>query len=372
MNKKHLGIIGIIIVILIGIFIFNSTTKTEEIIKIGVTQSLSGSAAYYGQENMKGVEIAKEEISKDYPTFNFKVFHEDSFFTAKGGVDSYKKMREIDNIEAIITHASSVSLAVQPLAQNDKILQMAVSASALTYSTPNDLSFRTSPTTNVEAKTIADYIIKKGYKKVSILYMNNEIGVSITESLKKELKDKDATVMIISEEGFLTDETDFKASLLKIKESDANIVFIPALASNILLILKQAKEIDLEVQFIGFRSTEDANLINNAGELAEGIIYSYGFDPHSELSQVKRFVNAYREKYGKNPDGFSAEAYEGFKLVTLAFINCGKDNQCIQNYLTNLKEYNSVFGNLSFDSNGDVYYDFFMKTVKNGKFTRLE
>jgi len=54
----------------------------------------------------------------------------------------------------------------------------------------------------------------------------------------------------------------------------------------------------------------------------------------------------------------------------MAFAECGKDYECIKDYLTNLKNYNSVFGKLSFDNNGDVYYDFFYKTVKDGQFVK--
>lgn len=78
-----------------------------------------------------------------------------------------------------------------------------------------------------------------------------------------------------------------------------------------------------------------------------------------------------REKYGNNPDGYAADGYEGFKLLALAFINYGKDNTCMKSWLENLKDYKSVFGDIKFDTNGDVFYNFFLKTVKDGKFVKL-
>ena len=56
------------------------------------------------------------------------------------------------------------------------------------------------------------------------------------------------------------------------------------------------------------------------------------------------------------------------------YIDCRRSDcyECVQNYLTNLRDYDSVLGKLSFDENGDVYYDFFVKTVRNGEFVRLD
>ncbi len=336
-------------------------------IKIGVIESLSGNAAYYGEQNMKGVEIAKEEMQAKYPDFKIEVVHEDSQYTAQGGVAAYRKIKELQTIDAVITHASPVSLAVQPLANNNSILQMAVSSSAKTYSSLNDLSFRVSPTTDIEADAIVNFIHQMNYQNVSIFYMNNDIGLSIANSVKSKLGNSSVAV---SEEGFDLGITDFRTMLTKAKDLNAKALFVPALASHNALMLKQAKEIGFNAQLIGFRASEDPILIQNAGELAEGFIYSYGFDPDSNNSETEIFVNAYRTRYNEIPDGYAAEGYEGARLAILALASCNKNLECAKNYLENLSNYMSVFGNLSFDKNGDVHYKFYLKTVKNGTFVR--
>ena len=63
-----------------------------------------------------------------------------------------------------------------------------------------------------------------------------------------------------------------------------------------------------------------------------------------------------RKKYRIAPDGYAAEGYEGLRLVISAFASCDKNYTCMQGYLQNIRNYSSVFGNLSFDENGDVYY----------------
>ena len=184
--------------------------------------------------------------------------------------------------------------------------------------------------------------------------------------MKKELSKLQANVKIVGEEGFLLETSDFRTSLIKLKENNPDAIFIVGTAAHYSNILKQAKELNLNAQFLSMRSAEDPILIRLGAEVAEGLVYTYPFDATSDLNFVKQF----KASYNTNPDAYAAEAYEGFKLTAMAFAKCKKDYGCIQDYLTNLKDYNSVFGKLSFDENGDVYYDYFLKTIKDGQFVK--
>jgi len=64
-------------------------------INVGAIESLSGNAAYYGEQNRKGVEIAREETQAKFPNFKIEVLHEDSQYTAQGGVAAYRKIKEL-------------------------------------------------------------------------------------------------------------------------------------------------------------------------------------------------------------------------------------------------------------------------------------
>lgn len=368
---KRNPIILIVIVAVVGLLFWINKTKnpqSNEIIKIGVSEALTGVAAYYGEENKKGVDIAEMVITDKYPKMKFQVIHEDNMFSPKGGVDSYHKLKNTNNIDAIITHNSPVAVAVQPLARQDGILQMAVSASASSYSSPDDLSFRTTAGTDNEAGAMAKYIIEKGFKRVGILYMNNEIGVSLEKSLKKQL---DPSLLVL-DEGFLIETSDFRTQIAKLKQLKADAVYIAGTTAHLSTLLKQSKENSFSPQFLGFRTVEDPSLISNAGTLASGVIYTYGFDVGSKNEEVIKFTDAYKKQFNTLPNGLAAEGYEAYRLVAESFVKCGKDYECIKSFLSNLKNYKSVFGPLSFDSNGDAIKDIFVKTIKDGQFVKLE
>lgn len=368
---KLMGLIGVLIIGIVLISLLISLSKQSDSYKIGVILPLSGQTAYYGEISQNGIEIAREEIARDYPEVEFDVIYEDSFFTPVGGIDAYTQLRNFHNIDAVVTGASHVSIAIQPLSNKDSLLQMAIFSAAGEYSALNDLSFRTSTRNEIEAAAVADFIKKKGYETISIIYLNTDFGVDFKDSLKTKIIEKEISIEVLNEESFLLSDNDFRTTLTKIDQNNPEVIFMVGIAAKYALILQQAKELKIDSQFISMRSAEDPVLISIAGDLANGLIYTYPFDVDYNSSISERFVTAYEAKYEKLPDAFAAEGYEGFKLTALAFIECGDDNVCLKNYLTNLKDYDSIFGKLSFDENGDVYYRFFLKKVVDGEFVRI-
>src|SRR3989344_5089467 len=327
--NKSMFVVGIVgIAALIGIYAFVSIAgqaiKDGKTFRVGIILPLSGNAAFYGERTQYGIEIAREKIAKEFPDLDIEVYYGDSAYVPKEGLSAYKQLKDTKEIDAVITAASHVSLAIKPSVEEDGILQMAIFSSAGDYSSLNDLSFRTSTRNEIETEAVA------------------------------------------------LDTTDYRTILAKMQNEEPDAIFMVGLASQYSEIIKQAHELGIETQFLTMRSAEDPILIRNAGELANGLIYTYPFDATSQTKEIREFSNSFEKKYGTIPDAYAAEGYEGFRLVAYAFEVCSKDYLCVKNYLTNLKDYDSVLGKLSFDENGDVYYDFFVKTVRNGEFVRLD
>ena len=373
MNKHTIDIIGVlvIIVLIIGFLGFQlkgSQNNVSKEVQIGVLLPLTGNAAYYGEASRRGIEIAKEEIQKSYPDFKLNIVYEDTQYTVQGGVAAYKKIQNTENIDAVITAASQVSLAVLPLTTQDNLLQMAIFSSTNKYSSPNDLSYRVSTKNDIEVSAIVEVIKKQEFKTLAIVYINNDFGVGIKDALQKQLA---RSVDIVAEEAFLPEENDFRTLLIKIKSKKPEAIFMVGTAVSYGLILKQARELDIKTQFISTRSAEDPVLLQQPQEITNGLIYAYPFDGTKQTKEVKNFIKEFQKKYETVPDAYAAEGYEGFKLTVLAIKDCGREKECIQTYFKNTKEYNSLFGPLSFDINGDVTYPFFLKMVRDGQFVPL-
>lgn len=377
MKKTVWGIVVLVVLIaLILIAVAVSKDKktpitTEEKITFGAIESLIGNASFYGEQTQKGIDLAVAYIKETYPDYDFELYHQGGEATPKDGIDAYNSLKQQYDLDAVITQSSPMTFATQPIIKEDGLFQMAITASADSYSTPDDLSFRVSALTSNEAGPITAYIKEKGYKKLAILFFQNEVGVSMSESLIKTISSESPETQIVLNEGFSPTEQDFRTLIAKVKAENPDAVYLAGVGANIGNILNQSKELGLETNFLSFRIAEDPNILKIAGDNANGIVYTYGFDNENPDILVQDFVKMFEQKYGFVPDGYNAEAFMGMRLTGEAFRICGVDYHCVSEFLRREEGYKTIFGTVHFNSDGDIAHEFFLKTVKDGEFVKL-
>ena len=313
---------------------------------------MSGIASNYGEGSREGIEIAKDDLAIKYPKMNIDIVYEDSFYSPKGGVDGYKKLKNINNISAILTGASQVSIAVKELTDKDNVLQMAVWSGAPSYSDTHNLNFRVTMLADDHVPPLLNYMSKKKYNKLAIMYAQNEFGVAFKNSFEKFATA--SGVKIVDSEGFGTEDIDFKTQLLKIKGSKVDSIFFIGLVKQFANVLKQAKDFGVQVQILSTWSVEDQQLLDSAKDVAENIIYTYPFDYDNDFSNS--FTDKYRQKYSKVPSAYVGEAYTGLMLMGEAINACQNkiDQNCWKDYLNNIKDFPTIMGLATMDYRGDL------------------
>ena len=90
--------------------------------------------------------------------------------------------------------------------------------------------------TKLEQALRADTIL------VSIMQVNNEIGVSISNSLRNSLSGSEQTKIVL-DEGYSLETTDYRTLIARIKSQNTDAVFVAGLAAHTATILKQMKEL---------------------------------------------------------------------------------------------------------------------------------
>ena len=82
MNKITKIIIGVIVLVIVvygGVKLFGTKSeKISETIKIGAALSLTGRAAYYGEQTKNGLDLAIEKIKKENYPFKLELIYEDT------------------------------------------------------------------------------------------------------------------------------------------------------------------------------------------------------------------------------------------------------------------------------------------------------
>lgn len=370
MKKIWIGII-IVVVILAVVFVTTRTKKEPGEIKIGAILPLTGNAALYGQSPKKGIDLALEEINeKGGIKGNRKlvVIYEDSKAVPTDGVTACRKLVNIDKVSAIIGGAaSSVTLAIAPIAENNRVVVLSPLSSAPAITNAGDFIFRIVPSDMFGGKVAAFFAVgDQEWKSLAILYINNDFGVGLTKVFSEEINNLGGKVL--ASETYEQGSSDFRTQLSKIKLAKPDALYIVGYreAPQILI---QLKEMGLNVQVLGTGDLEDPNLIKIAKKTAEGIYFTQlHYDINDSSTLVQEFVKRFRNKYGSDPDIFAAYGYDAMKVLAFAIAKSKLDSESIKNELYKMRGYRGVTGSISFDQNGDVVASMGVKVIRDGKF----
>jgi len=365
--------------ILIGIFIFtsvaffNGCSKKDDVIKIGAILPLSGDAAIYGKWAKQGLELAVNELNNNTnQKKKIKIIYEDDQCGPQAGVNSYHKLVNVDKVKVIIgALCSSSTMAIEPLANKDKVLLFSPGSSSPLLSNSGPYFFRNWPSDIYEGEFMAEFMYKdQGITNAAILYINNDYGLGLKNVFEEKYKSLGGEIILI--EMFNQDDSSFREQLLKIKNRNVQGLYVPGHTKELGKIRKQMKELDIVIPFFSVVGFESPNTLEIAGNTAEGVFYTAPyFDTDSDIKNSQDFVSNYLKEYGEKPENFAAHAYDAVKILVQIINDVGIDTDKMIEALLEL-DYQGVSGPTEFKDNGDVIQPAMIKTVKDGKFVKYE
>lgn len=340
----------------------------DDAVKIGVILPLTGTRSSFGQSSKTGIDLAVKEInSSDSNNVSFELSYMDSKGEAKTAVSSIHNLLT-KKIRAIIGPISSSEvLSVTPIAEKNKIVLLSPGASSPKISNSGDYIFRNVPSDVYEGKLMAKFAFDSlGLKKIAILYNNSDYGIGVKDAFAKSFKQIGGNVIL--KESFPDASTDFKTQLIKIKQKKPDGLYFIGY-KELGIMIKQAKEINVDCQYLTTAIFEDESILNVASNAAEGIIFtSITFDSNNPNKRSQKFVSSYKQKYNKIPDGYAAVAYDAVYIIFKA-LEISKSNKIeLKDVLYKIDKFPGLLGDFKFDKNGDVVLPIKVKTVYKSKF----
>lgn len=339
--------------------------------QIGVLTPLTGGEANYGRSTKRGVDLAIEDINARLSNQKvaLRAIYEDDQMNATVGTSAIQKLITADRVPAIIgPFGSSVVLAVAPIAERNKTVLLSASATADAIADAGDYIFRVVPPNRRQAQDVANFVWQMlKARRVSVLYLNNDYGVSLREAFEPVFKALGGE--ILSVESFESGATDFRTQLTRLKKVAPEVVFFPDHYKETALILKQARELGLQTLFIGGDGAVTDDMLKLAGAAAEGTYFAnMAMDFGSPEPRVHAFVSAFRIKYNEGPDVYAAYAYDAMQIIARAVVEGGYSADAIKTYLYKMAPYDGLTGPIKFDSHGEVDKPFAINVVHDGRF----
>jgi len=350
--KKVLAVLTVLFVICVS-----GAAFAAEPIKIGYLAALTGDFAAYGITEVNMAKLVVGDVNAkggvlgrplELVVYDTKTRNEDA-------VNAVRRMIESDKVVAIVgANSSGINIATAPIVNKGKVPQISTVGTNPLVTVDNKgnvrpYSFRicfTDPYQGALAADLAMTDLKKD--KAAILYnVGSDYAQGLREYFIKSYKALGGK--IVADEGYRDTDVDFRAQLTKVKSSGANVLFLPGMGKDMALIIKQAKELGLNVTIIGGDGYgEFMNEI--AGDAMKGtywINHTYLEDPNM-APIFARYKKVYKDDCKEFVNG--TMAYDAMYWLVDAIKRAGKaEGPAIAKALENTKNLKLNHATLTID-----------------------
>lgn len=370
-NLRRFFVLFLSVILIGSLFLINGCKKKEaESITIGAILPLTGDIAEYGERCKKGIDLAVEEINNQGGINGriLEIIYEDSKGVAKEGIATAQKLINTNKVKGIIgAVASSVTLAIEPVATQNEVILISPASSSPKLTGISPFFFRTWPSDVLEAEVLADFAFKNlDVRSVAIMHVNNDYGIGLKDEFSKTFTKLGGKVLLT--EGYPQDNKEFRSILTKVKNKKPQAIYLAGYHKEMAFTTKQIREMKIKIQILGDATYGTEELLTIAGEAVEGAIYATPtYEPQKGSKTMLEFADSFKQKYGKEPSIFEANAYDAMKILSSAIKSVGYDGKRLSDYISKLKNYDGTSGSITFEK-GDVRKAIAIKTVKGGKF----
>ena len=334
--------------------------KANEI-KIGASFELTGNVANYGKAILSGAKMAFDEANAKGGVLGKKivVIESDNKSEPSESGNSITKLVTQDKVVAIVGPATSGCVAAgSPITEANKIPHIAPSGTAPGLTVDNNgkvkpFMFRACFIDPFQGQVMAHFASNTlKVKNVAILMdSSSDYSKGLAQVFQATLEK--AGGKIVTKEAFLSKDLDFKASLTKIKATNPEAVYVPGYYEEVSKIIKQAREIGLDVPMLGCDGWESPKLAEIAGKDAlTSCYYVSAFSAQDTDPSVQAFIKAYKEKYQKDPDIFAMQGYNAGLVVVDSIKRANStDGTAIAKAMAETKDLPVASGKLTYDAN---------------------
>jgi len=310
--------------IVASVFIFSlafiSGALAQEI-KVGTLMSHTGALKEFGPNIKNGAVLAAKQLGA--AGFQMKLFHEDTETAAIPGINSAKKLVEINGVVAIVGALSSgVTMPVAESVTIPKgvILISPASTNPLMTLLPadqgKDFLFRTCPSDALQG-VIAGKLCASYNKTASVLYVNNAYGQGLAEQFKRSFEKRRGKVLAMVPHDEKEAES-YTAELKKALAGNPDRLCAFSYPQHAKIYLKEAIEFFKYKRFLFCDGTKSLDIIKAIG--AKNVEGQMGTVAASASGNPLVLFSAdYKTEFGELPPlPYITNAYDGMAVIGLA------------------------------------------------------
>jgi branched-chain amino acid transport system substrate-binding protein len=334
---------------------------------------LSGPGAVSGTNWRDGVILAIEEINAAGGILGKQIKTEHLDTQSNPGISRAQIQKVLDNEPYVVLgpiYSGSVK-ANMVLTQQAETPQIVGAEAAEITQLGNPWIIRTAFGQQFSMPKIANYL-RDGLKAktVSILWVNNDFGKGGRDSIMKELAARGIKVAadVSVEQG----QADFAADVVKIKNANADAVFVYANEEENARFLREARKQGIQAPLIGETTLLSQKVIELAGDAANGVRGHVGLSADAPIPAIQDFRQKFEKRFNYIPDHNGIKGYTAVYLIKYVTEKIGKFDskafaQAAHDITIAPKDEPGILMEATWDKNGDIDRISFLGEVVDGK-----
>lgn len=362
----------------------SASAENKDPVRIGLACALSGSSAAYGDLQHWAANLAAEEINAA-GGINGRMIEivalDDAQDEAQAPVVAQKFCDDPSIIGVVAHGGSSLSAATQPIFEEAGLCNIAP-ASSSNYLAEQGYKqwMRIVVSDLAQAPRMAAFAKNNlGCSKMAIIYSNTDSGIGIVENIES-VSGKLGLEIVGKETYNPGTESDFSTLITKVKSLGADCICLQSNYQDGGIILKQMKELGLELPVISLSTLTYRATIELAGVDAVQNLYCVcTFNPFSEAQINKDFLAKYTAAYGEDqiPSSPCGLTYDAVHVIAKA-VEQGATRENLADWIMNRISGNDTFvmeemllgPDITWADNGNVssFVSSVVRVDENGEF----
>ncbi|GAA2183888.1 ABC transporter substrate-binding protein [Brooklawnia cerclae] len=298
---------------------------SSDVIRIGVAHELSGWAAGYGTDSLRGIELAVEQVNAAGGVRGKQIeliTHDTLSDPAKAMTMTTRLMMQ-ERVVAVIGPTTSVSAEATKAVAGIHEVPLIFGSATQDSLTDNGSGtrpyvFRTCFSSSSQASAMATYARRNLGATNAAVFVDDRL--TYTRELTASFRDAFVAAggAVVAEEPFTPGATDYGELLSRLQGKQYEVIYLPGYPDEAGQIIRRAREQGISQPILGADAYESPALGNAAGAL-DNVHYTTHFTAlDTANAQVQPFLDAYRTKYQAEPSSFSAQGYDTLNVVVRA------------------------------------------------------
>lgn len=379
MKKQYFRLSALVVAVFVmaGILAGCGSSSSNDI-RIGVLDELTGGNATMGTSAANGAKMAIKEANAKGGVLGKQLAAvvADNKSEPSESANAMTKLATQDKVVAVTgVFSSSNAIAASNVAEATKIPFLAVGATNPKVTVDEksgkvkDYTFRVCFIDPFQGTVGANFVLNTlKIQKAAILVDNSSDYSKGLSAFFKDAFTKGGG-SILAEEAYLQKDQDFKTVLTKIKALNPEVIYVPGYYEEVGKIVKQARELDIQVPIIGGDGWDSPKLVEVATAAALNNTYftnHYSVDDTNPVSQT--FVEAYKKEYGQAPDAMAVLGYDAANVLIDAIKRANSTEPGkIKEALAATKDYPAITGSTTLNATHDAVKSAVIIEMKDGK-----